>query len=147
MHVSLPLNQYSFSWLSSPGPVIMLTHSRHAINIVAFSRSGPFLSLNILTFNLNGCLGPKGYTETNNNLKTYFQSHFINNAKIRYSSVWGGGGISLLSVEKLRIKTSEIFQSCSVSLNNKERRKEKGKKQVKQVSLMQNKRIKNCFYH
>ena len=133
-------------WVS-PGPVIMLTHSRHAINIVAFSRSGPFRSLNILTFNLNGCLGPKGKTETNNNLKTYFQSHFINNAKIRYSSVCGGGGISLLSVEKLRIKTGEIFQSCSVSLNNKERRKEKGIKQVKQVSLMQNKRIKNCFYH
>lgn len=39
----------------------------------------------------------------------------------------GGGGISLLSVEKLRIKTSEIFQSFSVSSNNKE----KGKKKVK----------------
>ena len=98
--------------------------------MLQFSRSGPFLSLNILTFNLNGCLGPKGYTETNNNLKTYFQSHFINNAKIRCSSV-GGGGISLLSVEKLRIKTGEIFQNCSVSSNNKERRKEKGKMQVK----------------
>lgn len=61
--------------------------------------------------------------------------------------LWGSEGISLLSVEKLRIKTGEIFQSCSVSLNNKERRKEKGRKQVKQVSLMQNKIIRNCFYH